>query len=135
MTAEPMTPSLPVVLFGYHETLRAQIVFCCSKDCANSSFLIIFPKNRLAGHTEKMTGLQCPAVIHSSGTTVFKLSPVNSHCRWCLAGLNGSLGGPIKASGMLRPPGRNTECIINSTKSRVFSVRSYMKGCQSQGGA
>lgn len=72
----------------------------------------------------------CPAVNHCHAV-VLKLSPclvavcelslqmVSGWSQWLIWWLTGA---PIKASGMLEPLGRNTKCIINSPKSRVFSA-------------
>lgn len=120
-----MTPPLPVVCLVAMKHFKHRSC-CCSKDCTNSSFE--FSAILLAGCTEEVTRLHAlqltTATLWSSSCPCLaagelSLQMVSGWSQWLIWWLTGA---PIKASGMLEPLGRNTKCIINSTKSRVFSA-------------
>lgn len=140
-----MTPSLPAVCLVATGHFKHRL-WCCSKDYANSSSeFFASPPNLRAGRTEKVSGqhaLQltiaapwsssCPCL---AATSELSLQMVSGWSQWLIWWL---IGAPIKASGMLEPLGRNTESIINSTKSRVFSVerlKQCYQGLPESGGA
>lgn len=124
-----MTPSLPVICLVAMRHFKHRLCFC-SKDCANSSCeFFAFFLNLRAGHSDKVSGLHalqltmdtlwsssCPCLTAKSELSLQMVSGWSQWLIWWL------IGAPIKASGMLEPLGRNTECIINSTKPRAFSV-------------
>lgn len=116
-------------LFGCHETLQGQIVRRSSTGCTNPfSNFVAFP-NLTARCIEEVRVLQAlqltMAVLWSSScsclaaTSELSLQMVSGCSQWLIWWL---IGSPIKANGMSEPLGRNTECIINSTKSSLFCI-------------
>lgn len=139
-----MTPLPPVVCLVAMKHLEHRLC-CSSKDRANSSSeFFAFFLNLRAGRTDKVTGQRalqltiaalwsssCPCLAAAGELS---LQMVSGRSQWLIWWL---IGAPIKAGGMLEPLGRNTECIINSTKSRVFSVerlKQWYRGLPESGG-
>jgi len=124
-------------LLGYHGAFQIHIVqsqesqckfFCAAKEISSGFFVFSCATPTHIRHRESCWPV-CPEINHShvmaiklpplTATSELSLQMVSGCSQWLIWWL---IGAPIKARGMLEPPGSDTEWIINSTKSKVFSV-------------